>query len=825
MKFKRALFFFTATFLLLFAYLNQTVFSQPISDTLRNQAVEELKSTLTNESRWIRVHAAEYLLELGYFQDVRDIFIQEERKFGDESPYRIGIWRVLTKASMTDAEREKWIQNIVDVYKDPSSEDRNHAAETLAKLDVSPYTDAPGITREILNKEFGVLQIFTTWGTQYSLPDITSNFSPKAQLLNILKDKSENQRIRKLSAYALRHIEALETSEWDELTKMALAEPDTSVSKMYMLAAAFVNTPKDSIQTDEYARLKNELLEAQNSQRKADRQEMILALANGGSEDDLPVLVSILNNERPIEAEGIENIDEVNTDIRAVAAYAILKIDRRKEYTLATLDWIIIALYLISMLLIGWYFSLKNESPIDYFLGGGNMNPLTVGLSLFASLLSSLSYLAYPGEMIKYGPVIFVGVLAMPLVYYVVGWFLIPRFMEMKVTSAYEYLEQRLGLSVRMLATFFFLSLRFMWMATITYITVNIAIIPIVNIDPSYATLITGVLVLITILYTSMGGLKAVVLTDALQTMILLGGAILTVAIISIHFGSATEWIPNEWLSHWSPFRIGFDTQERLTVGNAMLTLFVWYLCTAGSDQMAIQRYLATKDVKAARKTFGVSLITNFVVRTFLGVVGLALLAFFLKNPHYLADNTSVYQQADQLFPRFILVGLPIGISGLVAAGLIAAAMSSLSSGLNASSSVISEDFIQRFRSKNKPKTSHKDQLQKIRKISYAVGVLILIMSIGVGYVQGNLIDIIFKVVNLFVAPLFVLFFLGLFVPFATARGTFIGGLFAVVVAIAIAFFQIFGIQVLWIMPLSLVGGAVAGVVVSYTDKELLVSQ
>src|SRR5699024_4114003 len=132
--------------------------------------------------------------------------------------------------------------------------------------------------------------------------------------------------------------------------------------------------------------------------------------------------------------------------------------------------------YLVSMLLIGWYFSLKNKDPADYFLGGGDMNPFTVGLSLFASLLSSLSYLAYPGEMIKYGPVIFVGVLAMPFVYYVVGWFLIPRFMEMNVTSAYEFLEQRLGLSIRMLATFFFLSLRLLWMATIIYITVNIAI-------------------------------------------------------------------------------------------------------------------------------------------------------------------------------------------------------------------------------------------------------------------------------------------------------------------------------------------------------------
>src|SRR5699024_4910615 len=164
--------------------------------------------------------------------------------------------------------------------------------------------------------------------------------------------------------------------------------------------------------------------------------------------------------------------------------------------------------------------------------------------------------------------------------------------------------------------------------------------------------------------------------------------------------------------------------------------------------------------------------------------------------------------------------GLPMGISGLVAAGLIAAAMSSLSSGLNATSSVISEDFIERFRAQ--PSEDKGNELSRIRVISYGVGGFIMLLSIVVGYVQGNLLDIIIKVVNLFVAPLFVLFFLGLFVPFATSRGTFVGGTFAVIVAIAIAFFEIFGIQVLWIMPMSLIGGVIIGVTASYIDKKYL---
>src|SRR5690606_10335636 len=212
------------------------------------------------------------------------------------------------------------------------------------------------------------------------------------------------------------------------------------------------------------------------------------------------------------------------------------------------------------------------------------------------------------------------------------------------------------------------------------------------------------------------------------------------------------------------------EAMERQTIGNALLTTLVWYVASAGSDQMAIQRFLATEDVRAARKMFGVSLVTNFLALSLLAMVGLAVLAYFTANPGLLAEGESVSTHADDLFPRFILVGLPVGISGLVAAGILAAAMSSLSSGLNSTSSVISEDIIKRFtRNYQKPK----NEMGRIRLLSFCVGIFVLILSIFISRVEGNLYDIIVKVVNLFVSPLFVLFFMALFVPFATARGTF----------------------------------------------------
>ncbi|MEO9004522.1 MAG: sodium/solute symporter [Ginsengibacter sp.] len=485
------------------------------------------------------------------------------------------------------------------------------------------------------------------------------------------------------------------------------------------------------------------------------------------------------------------------------------------DISLAPLDWIVLIAYASGMLFIGWFYSRKNKTEEDYLLGGRRMNPTAVGISLFASLMSTLSYLTYPGEMILHGPVIFTGLLAFPLIYYVAGWWLIPRIMQMKVTSAYEILERKLGLSVRMLATFMFLSLRLLWMATIIYVTVDIALFSVIHFDKNYVPVIGVLLTVITIIYTSMGGLKAVVVTDVIQSFIFLGGAVISVVVVCYHLGSFTSLFPSQWPEHWDTLRLGFDPLERTTLGNAVLVIFVWYICTTGSDQMAVQRYLATKDIHTARKSFRVSLYSNVIAYILLALVGLAMLAYFNNHSNLLVAGKSIQEQADTLFPRFILIALPPGVSGLIIAGLLAAAMSSMSSGLNSVSSVVSEDLIKRFRKKDSPVP---DQLKQVKRLSYITGAVVMALSFFVGEVPGNLLDVIMKVVNLFVAPLFVLFFMALFVPFATERGTFLGGIIAIFTAIAVAFYEAFGITVLWIMPASLIVGILSGILLSYLD-------
>jgi len=777
-----------------------------VSGELRDTAVEKLRVTLSSDLTWEKVHAAEFLVRLGYTDNVYETFLEEEKVKGSEHYYRIGIWRVLAQASSNPEDKQQWLDSIASVFKNPMVQDHIHAAESLAKLGVSPYSVSIELTDSILNGNHNQLWAYILWGTAYESGEDME--LAKNKFGGIISNTEEPAEIRKLAAYALRNIKDVSTEDWNILIDVACHEPDTSQAYAYLLSSALVNTPNDSLLSSRVEECLNRLEVIAFSSGSGGRFEALTALGEFGNREHLSILSEII--ERHIIPK-----KEKYTDLVVAASNAILRIDRRQKYSLGTIDWGVIALYGMGMLLIGWYYSKKTKNTEDYLLGGRKMKPMAVGLSLFATMLSSLSYLSYPGEMIKNGPVFFIGMLVFPLIYYVVGWFLIPKFMEMKVSSAYELLEVRLGLSVRMLATFFFLTLRFLWMATIIYATVNTALIAIVDINPAYTSYISILLMLLTILYTSMGGFKAVVTTDVIQSLVLWGGALLTIIIVSMNFHSFTSWLPDHYFGHWSPVKWGVDIRERSTVANAMVMLLVWFVCTNGSDQMAVQRYLSTKDVRAARHTFGISLIATFVVKIFLAVVGMAMIAYFIRNPHFLNDGQTLTGQADQLFPRFILVGLPVGISGLVASGILAAAMSSLSSGLNSSSSVINEDILKRLI----PRLVSANPLKQVKIISVFVGILTIFLSLLIGNVQGNLLDVVIKVVNLFVAPLFVLFFMAIFVPFATSWGTVFGGLISVAMAVAAAFWEFMGITVLWIMPSALIVGVIAGIVASLINK------
>lgn len=484
------------------------------------------------------------------------------------------------------------------------------------------------------------------------------------------------------------------------------------------------------------------------------------------------------------------------------------------------LDWIVLGVYATGMLAVGWYYSRRTATTADFLLGGRNMSPWMVGLSLFATLLSTLTYLAIPGEMIKYGPMVLSQLVAVPFVGLVVGWLVIPIIVRQRVTSAYEILETRFGLGVRMMGSCFFLSLRLFWMSLVIYATASAVLVPILHLSPSTVPWVCAVLGLLTVAYTSMGGLRAVVLTDVVQVFILFGGAALVLVLIAIDMGGVSAWWPSQWPANWQRPVFWIEPEIRFTFAGGFLSYFTWNVCTAGSDQMAVQRYLATRDAHAARRMYNISLLTAVALMPFLALVGMALMAYFLSRPEMLPAGRTVVENADQLLPIFIVRGLPAGISGLIIAALLAAAMSSLSSGLNSVCSVVTSDFIDRFRKHKVAESSH---VLLAKYVSVAIGVVVVLLSALFGYLEGNLLELCYKVANLLTVPLFMMFFMALFIPWATAPGTYAGTAVSLAVVVVIGYQKEFGLDVLedlgisfvWMMPASFVAGAIAGMLVS----------
>lgn len=458
---------------------------------------------------------------------------------------------------------------------------------------------------------------------------------------------------------------------------------------------------------------------------------------------------------------------------------------------LTIVDWAIVLVYAGSTIALGWYFSRRQKSTEEYFVGGGNMNSLLVGVSLFATLLSTISYRSMPGEVLGKGPMGMTNMLAYPLVFVIVGYGLIPFLMRQRATSAYALLEERLGLSVRMLGVVMFLLLRLVWMSLLVYLTAE-ALVVMIGVEEKWIPAIVIVTGLVSVTYASLGGLRAVVITDLIQTILLFGGALLVIGMVTYDFGGV-GWLPTEWNSNWDTQPIfSFDPATRVTVVGSMLSMMVWHICTAAGDQVSIQRFMSTTDARAARRSFLTQMIVTLIVGVTLCFVGFALLAYYQQHPEHLGDF-HIKNDADELFPHFIAYRLPVGVSGLVVAAMFAAAMSSIDSGVNSITAVVLTDCLDRFGK------SPKDERQHVfiaRLLAFGIGVTVVVGSTFIGNIPGNITEQTNKTVNLMVPMIFSLFFFSFFVRFANAPGVWVGWFCGFTTAMLIGFSgEIFGWQ------------------------------
>lgn len=420
---------------------------------------------------------------------------------------------------------------------------------------------------------------------------------------------------------------------------------------------------------------------------------------------------------------------------------------------LTGIDYSIIALYFIIIFVIAKMVS-KKESSEDYFLAGRNLGWFAIGASLFASNIGSEHLIGLAGTGAKSGvPVAQFEILA-GIILLILGWLFVPFYLKSGVTTMPEFLEIRYGRSARNYLSF---------ISVVSYIITKISatifagaiVFEAIGLD---FWLGAGVTVISTGIYTVLGGLKAVIYTDAVQVVIMILGAILVTVIGLEHLGGLSELkaaVDPDFFNMWRPSSDNDFPWTGILFGAPILG--VWYWCT---DQFIVQRVLSAKDLSQARKgTIFAGYLKMLPLFIFVipGIIAYAL----SQKGLFTLENT------DHALPLMIGTILPTGIKGLVLAGLLAALMSSLSSVFNSCSTLITYDW---YKVRN-PNASEKD-LMRVGQYSTVVLVILGILWIPLmKFVSGNLFTYIQSVQAYISPPIAAVFLWGLFYKGANLKG------------------------------------------------------
>ncbi len=464
------------------------------------------------------------------------------------------------------------------------------------------------------------------------------------------------------------------------------------------------------------------------------------------------------------------------------------------------LNYMTLIAYLIVMIWMGWYFSRKNKTTNDYFLGGGRIPWWAAGLSIYATMLSAITYLAHPALAYAFDWQVFLGYFTILLIVPIVVSFYLPFFRKLKVTTAYEYLEKRFNITVRMFGSISFVLFQLARMGIVVYLPA-LAIATVVGIDIYLAIIIMGILA---ILYTYMGGMEAVIWTDVVQVIVLMGGLLIGLIFIAIEIGDVGyifETAYNDGKMQMLDFR--FSLTEVVT-WSLFLGTFAANFAPYTTDQAVVQRYMTTSSEKEARKSIWLNGIIAIPSGLLIFTMGAFLYVYFKEHPEFL----SVGMKNDGVFPLFITNHLPPGIAGLVIAGIFSASMSSLDSSMHSVSTVVTVDFYKRFYKSY----TEASGLKLAKLTTVIVGVLgTVVACIMATFPVQSLFFLFQEIVGLFGSAIAGVFMLGIFVKKSNWKGTLIGALLSILV---LAFVKYntpinFYIYPLIAIPVCVIGGYV----------------
>ena len=426
------------------------------------------------------------------------------------------------------------------------------------------------------------------------------------------------------------------------------------------------------------------------------------------------------------------------------------KNDAANMTTLPVLDLVVLAVYLAGVVAMGFWCGRKNRTSRDFMAAGGSIPGWAVGISIFGTYVSSISFLALPGKAYAANWNSFTFSLSIPLAAWVaVKWF-VPFYRRSGEVSAYGHLEHRFGAWARTYAVVCYLLTQLARMGTIMYL-LALALAPLTGWSLPVLILVTSVVV---IFYTLIGGMEAVIWTDVVQSFVLIGGALLCAMLPLFHLPQGPGQL-FAFASEHDKFSLG-SLGASLTEPTFWVVLvygLVINLQNFGIDQSYVQRYATAKSDSEAVKSVWLGALLYLPISAVFFFIGTALFAYYTARPELLPPGT----KSDAVFPHFIASALPAGLSGLVIAAIFAAAQSTISSSMNCSATLVLCDLYKRYW---RPQADEQEAMRVLRVATVVAGLLGTAVALAMLNVKSAL-DVWWKWAGIFGGGMLGLFLLG----------------------------------------------------------------
>jgi len=444
---------------------------------------------------------------------------------------------------------------------------------------------------------------------------------------------------------------------------------------------------------------------------------------------------------------------------------------------LPLLDFIVFFVLTAGNIILGASFYFKNKTTDQFTAGGRKLPAWVVGMSIFATFVSSISFLGLPGKAYASNWNAFVFSLSIPFATIMTIRFFIPLYRGIGNISAYYYLEQRFGAWARIYASTCYILTQLMRTGAILML-LALPLNALFGWDIKTVIILTGVMVMF---YTVLGGIKAVIWTDAIQGIILITGAIVCALILTFSMPEGPGQV----------FRIAAENNKFSlgSLGTSLSESTFWVvliyglfinLQNYGIDQNYIQRYMTTGTDREAKASTWFGSMLYIPVSLIFFYIGTALFAYYTARPELLPAELGVAGAADKVFPYFIATGLPAGITGLLIASIFAAGMSTVATSLNSTATILLNDYYKRYINKDAGEKTSMKVLYLSSFLTGTIGIFIALALVGV----KSALDAWWSLASIFSGGMLGLFLLGYFSKKSVRTDAVIGVIIGVLVIV-----------------------------------------